>query len=83
MGEPITYQFSFKEVVEALIKQQKLHEGLWEIHFEFGIKGANVGSTDDNLYPTALIPIVKMGLHKAEKENNLSVNAAEVNPAPH
>lgn len=40
-----------------------------------------MGSNDTDLKPTAVIPILELGLQKFEKENNLSVDAAEVNPS--
>jgi hypothetical protein len=32
------------------------------------------------LLPAAIVPILEIGLQKFDKETNLSVNAAEVNP---
>ena len=80
MGEPNQYVFSFKELAEALIKKQDLHEGIWGVYVEFAIHGANAGPSDDQLLPTAIVPIMKLGLQKFGSENNLSVDAAKVNP---
>ena len=41
---------------------------------------ANTGPSEDQIFPTAIIPIVKMGLLKVAAENNLAVDAAKVNP---
>lgn len=81
MVEIDRYTFTHREVVEALIKQQGLHEGIWMISMEFGIGAVNAGPTEDQIVPTAMVPIVKMGLAKADKESNISVDAARVNPA--
>lgn len=81
MAEPERYVFSYKEVAEALIKQQDLHEGIWGIYVEFGIGAANAGPSEDQLLPTAIVPIVKMGLQKMPKDNVLAADAAIVNPA--
>lgn len=80
MAEVNQYVFSFKEVVEALIKKQDLHEGNWGIYVEFGLGAANVGPTDDQLLPTAIVPIQKIGIQRVPKENSLAVDAAKVNP---
>ena len=81
MAEVGRYKFSHKEVVEALIKKQDLHEGLWMLYVEFGLGAANVGPAEDQMTPAAIIPLVSLGLQKGEKENALTVDAAKVNPA--
>ena len=82
MAEPGQYIFSFKEVVEALLKKQGIHSGVWALYVRFGIKAANIGPDDTDVRPSAIIPILELGLQKAEKENNISVDAAIVNPKP-
>ena len=41
MAETNLVTFSYKEVVEALIKKQDLHDGIWALYIEFGIGAAN------------------------------------------
>jgi hypothetical protein len=82
MAEPTQIMFSYKEVAEALLKTQDIHEGIWGIFIKFGISAANVGPTPDTLSPAAIVPILQVGLQKFDAENNLSVNAAVVNPLP-
>jgi hypothetical protein len=81
MAEPTQIVFSYKEVAEALLKKENIHEGIWGIYMEFGIQAANVGPDKDSLHPAAIVPIIRIGLQKFGEENNLSVNAAVVNPA--
>ena len=81
MAEASQIIFSYKEVVTALLKQEGIHEGVWGIFVKFGIKGANIGESDETLMPTAIVPVLGLGLQKFEKINNLSVDAAVVNPA--
>jgi hypothetical protein len=83
MAETAQIVFSHKEVVEALIKKQGIHEGRWMLLMQFGIQGMNVGQgSTQNLVPAALVPVVAIGLQKTDQITNLSVDAAEVNPAP-
>lgn len=95
MAEASMYKFSYQEVVEALIKQQGIHEGLWSLYVEFGIAAANMNmalqvkgqaitppTETDDLTPAAIVPIVSIGIIRAEKQNRLTVDAAEVNPKP-
>ncbi len=80
MADINDYTFDYKEVVEALIKLQDIHEGIWQLSVEFGLAAANIGPRSEDLKPTAIIPIVKMGIQRSTKETNLSVNAGKVNP---
>lgn len=74
--------FSYQEVAEALVKKQGLHEGLWAVYFEFGIGAANFNTKEGgkDLVPAAIVPLQSMGLLRATEENNLTVDAAAVNP---
>jgi hypothetical protein len=82
MPEATMISFSHKEVAEALLKRQDIHEGLWGIYIEFGFGAANIGQgpDDPNLLPAAIIPITKIGIQKFAEANNLTVDAAVVNP---
>ena len=76
------YPFSYKEVVDALIKHQGLHEGLWSLRAEFGIGAANINKEvgSKELTPTAIVPLIGLGLQPGTEENSLTVDAAKVNP---
>jgi hypothetical protein len=80
MAESTQIVFSYKEVAEALLKTQDIHEGFWGIFIKFGISAANVGPAQDSLMPAAIVPVLQIGLQKFDAENNLSVDAALVNP---
>jgi hypothetical protein len=71
---------SHKEVTEALIKYQGLHEGIWQLYVEFGIAAANVAFGAEENFPSAIVPIKKIGLHRVEKETPLALDAAKINP---
>ena len=81
MAETTQLTFTHREVVTALLKQQGIHVGIWGLYVQFGIRAMNVGAGDDDLQPTALVPITAIGLQKFDKVNNLAVDAAVVNPA--
>jgi hypothetical protein len=81
MPETKNITFTHKEVVEALIRYNNIHEGLWDLYIEFGLAGANVGSgPGGDLNPAAIVPILKVGIQRTEKTTNLTVDAAAVNP---
>lgn len=82
MAEATQYTLSFKELAEIIVKNQGLHEGVWGIYVKFGISAGNVSFKDQNLLPTAMVPIVEIGIQKQDELNSLSVDAAVTNPRP-
>jgi hypothetical protein len=77
---PQIIPFTYQELAEILIKHQDIHEGLWGIYVEFGIGATNIGQAPDELLPAAVVPIVKLGLQRFTEPNNLTADAAKVNP---
>ena len=80
MAEIRTLILSHKEVVEAFIKHQNLHEGIWQLYAEFGIAAGNIQVSPDEVAPAAIVPLKKIGLMKVDKEGPLAVDASLVNP---
>jgi hypothetical protein len=80
MPEIETITLTYKEVVEALVKYQNLHEGIWQLYIEFGIAAANVATGPYQASPSAIVPVSKIGLHRVNQENSLAVDASKVNP---
>jgi len=81
MSEPNNVTFTHSQVAEALIKHHDIHEGLWGLYVEFGIAAGNAGPSPDQINPAAIVPILKIGLQKFEKPNNMTADAAIVNPS--
>lgn len=86
MAEPTQYLFKHQETVTALIKQQGLHEGIWQLAVQFSFSAANISSSEPEgvlaLNPAVICPVIAIGLTKAIETTNLTVDAAVVNPAP-
>lgn len=82
MPEQTEIMFTHKELLELMLKKQNIHEGIWMISIKFGMQATNFGLAPDgsDVLPTAMIPIVGIGLHRADKTNNVAVDAAVVNP---
>ncbi len=82
MAEARQYTFAYKEVAEALVKQQGIHEGLWGIYIEFTITAANINMTPGaDVTPAAIVPVQRIDIQRFDEASNLTVDAAEVNPA--
>jgi len=71
--------FTYRELAEALVRQGDINEGLWGIYLEFGLQGTNINSPSGELIPSAILGVLKVGLQRFEKPNNLTVDAAEIN----
>jgi hypothetical protein len=84
MAEATQYMFDHKEVVELLVKKQGLHEGVWMLSLEIGQAAASVPAPDGkSLLPAAINIVQRIGLKKHDgAPSNLTVDAAEMNPAP-
>jgi len=80
MPEPQKMTFNHSQVTEALIKYNNIHEGLWGLYVEFGIAAGNAGPSPDQINPAAIVPIQKIGLQRFDKPNNMTADAAVVNP---
>jgi hypothetical protein len=74
--------FSFKELAEVLVKQQDIHEGLWGIYLKFGIAAGNAPGPNGDLLPTAVVPVMEIGIQKFDEANSLTVDASAINPRP-
>lgn len=81
MAEPTLIAFKFDELAEILVKNQGIHDGLWGVFVRFGIGAANVATPNGEMRPTALVPVLEIGLQKFDEASNLTVDAAKINPA--
>lgn len=82
MPEVTTIMFSHKEIAEVLVKAQGIHEGIWGIAVQFGLAATTAGPTQKEILPSAIVPVMSIGIRKFDTENNLTVDAAVVNPKP-
>jgi hypothetical protein len=79
MAETSQITFSHKEVVEALLRKQGIKTGIWGLYVRFGLKATNVGMSEADLNPAAIVPVLEIGLQRFDKESNLAIDAAKIN----
>lgn len=79
MAEP-SYMFSLEEIAQALMIKQGINEGLWSIAVEFTFAAAAAGPNQDELFPSGIVGVTKLGLNKSDKEGVLTFNASKLNP---
>ncbi|MBZ5537765.1 MAG: hypothetical protein LAO31_17560 [Acidobacteriia bacterium] len=73
--------FNFKELAEILVEKEDIHEGHWGIFVKFGIGAINAPHQSGAFVPTALVPILELGIQRFDQPNDLSVDASVVNAA--
>ena len=82
MAEAKQYIFHHTEKLQKPLSKSSIREGIWGIYLGFSLKGANIGPDDDRLEPAAIMGVSNIGIQRFAKENNLTVDAAKVNPPP-
>lgn len=78
MAEAKQYTFSYREVAELMVQELGITEGLWGLYVKFGIAAANAGPDNENMKPTAIVPVLELGLQKFDEPSNLTVDAADL-----
>lgn len=80
MPEPTQFNFSYKEVLVALVKLAGLREGKWQLLMNFGFAATNMGPTEAEAVPGAAVAVTGIGLAKATdgSPKALVIDAAEV-----
>jgi len=78
MAEAKQIGFTYQELAELMIRKAGVTEGLWGIYLKFGIAGANVGQTPEDVTPAAIVPVLEIGLQRFEEPSRLTVNASEI-----
>jgi hypothetical protein len=78
MAEPTTIKFSYQELATLMVRQQGIKEGYWGVYVKFGIVGANSGPSPESVVPTAIVPLLEIGLQRFDEPSPIAVNAALV-----
>ena len=71
-----------KAVTELLIKHYGFHDGKFDLLVEYQFAAGAFGPTVESVNPGIMVGIAKLGLAQAVHSGALTVDAAEVNPAP-
>lgn len=79
MAEAQIFKFTFEELADLMVRELHLSEGLWGLYMRFGIAAGNTGSGLEDLKPTAVVPVLEIGLQRFDEPSNLTVDAAEIN----
>ncbi|MFO1140827.1 MAG: hypothetical protein U1E59_00290 [Amaricoccus sp.] len=77
------YTFTYREILEALVKIAKIHDGKWQLTMTFGLSPLNAGPSEDEVVPAAVLGVQSLGLVKATDTSPpaLVIDASQANPA--
>ena len=79
---PVESPLNMKELSTLLIKHYEIREGTFDLMVEYQLGTGAVGPDSEHLLPGLMIGIAKVGLVPTSSANALTVDAADVNPAP-
>ncbi|MDE1181998.1 hypothetical protein [Paraburkholderia sp.] len=76
------HKFSIRELLEALLRDQGIHEGHWALNMDFLANGTSVRpqAGDDQLQPGLIVSVTGAGLVQMPEGTEGAVDAALVNP---
>jgi hypothetical protein len=80
MGESTQITFKFSEIAEELVRKQGIRHGHWGLFVKFAIAATNAPGPTGDLLPTAIVPILEMGIQKFDESNSLTIDASKLNP---
>ncbi|WP_250510332.1 hypothetical protein [Caballeronia sp. GACF4] len=80
MAEATQFSFTHQELVTLMLQKQGIHEGYWGLLVNFGLGAGNIGPSNETLNPTSISAVTSIGIQRSTELNNLSVDAAVVNP---
>lgn len=77
---PVRPPLNSREITEVLIKHYNLHAGKYDLLIEFQIGTAMLGPSPDEVCPTAMVGVSRLGLVESITETPNTVDAAIINP---
>jgi len=82
MPEANNYTFTHTELTDLLIKAADLHEGEWQLTFNFSFAATNLGQDESSVVPAGVMTVNQVGLTRATSTSPKSLvrNASVVNP---
>ncbi len=76
MAEAKQIVFEYPELAEILVRNQGIQRGHWGVYVQFALGAANVAHKTGDILPTALVPVMKIGIQEFDKPNNLTFDAS-------
>jgi hypothetical protein len=82
MAETTQLMLTNQELVQLILQKQGIHEGIWSLAAEFKLAAAITGPSPDDLMPTALVAVSRLGIQQTNAPSSRAFDAAILNPQP-
>jgi len=87
MPEVAQYNLSYKELIELLIKENDVHEGLWSLSLGFQIGVGLQGPNQEQLSLGVAVSVNQIGIQRVPDGQPVTpgatvVDAKQINPSP-
>lgn len=76
----MSVSLNLRQIGEMIIRSEGIHEGLYNVTFEFQIGVGGVGPTPETLVPGATIGVTGVGIAYTEVAGPLTLDASVINP---
>jgi hypothetical protein len=82
MNKPMEIDYSTNELINLMLKNEGIHDGNWILAVKFGFAAMNIRVSDDaqEVTPSGIVSVQKVGLQRTKDPMPFSVDAAIVNP---
>ena len=77
MPEATQVQYKHLELVTLMLKDQGIHEGIWMLSVSFGFSVANVGVSEAEMNPAAIVPLGSIGIQRMPEMGPLCSQAVQ------
>lgn len=84
MNKGMEINYSNNELVNLILKNERIHDGNWILAINFGFTAMNIRQSEDDreISPSGIVSVQKIGLRRVSEPLPFSVDAAVVNPLP-
>ena len=80
-GYELVHQWSLRDMAAELVKVRGLHDGHYEVAFNFQVTGGAFGTTAESALPGLFTAIGAILLHRLPEASPNSVDASQINPS--
>src|ERR1700710_860276 len=80
-GYELVHLWSLQDMATELVRLRGLHEGHYEVAFNFQVTGGTFGTSPESALPGLLTSIEAILLNRLPQASPNSVDASQVNPA--
>jgi len=87
MADVTQYTLPLRELIELIIKNSDVHDGIWSLAVGMQVTTGSFGPSPDQSFPGAALAVNQIGIQRMDPSapinpGSIVVDAAKVNPRP-